>query len=95
MSIEPSRPREEASSALAAAIGPRAGSVSLRTRRAVQGAREELARIDSDDNGTPVSEMEKDVDIAAAQLRYFAGLALHAEGKTIPTGYDRVNLHGP
>ncbi len=58
---------------------------------AVQGAREELARIDSDDNGTPVSEMEKDVDIAAAQLRYFAGLALNAEGKTVPTGYDRVN----
>jgi betaine-aldehyde dehydrogenase len=59
---------------------------------AVQGAREELAQLDADDNGTPVSEMEKDVDIGAAQLRYFAGLALLTEGKTVPTGYDRVNF---
>jgi betaine-aldehyde dehydrogenase len=58
---------------------------------AVQEAKQELAQLDADDNGSPVSDMERDVDIAAAQLRYFAGLALSAEGKTVPTGYDRVN----
>ncbi|HEY2643069.1 MAG TPA: aldehyde dehydrogenase family protein [Galbitalea sp.] len=57
----------------------------------IEGAREELAQLDADDNGTPVSELEKDVDIGAAELRYFAGLALLTEGKTVPTGWGRVN----
>ena len=35
---------------------------------------DELAALDVMDNGSPIKEMRKDVDIAAAQLRYFAGL---------------------
>ena len=33
---------------------------------------DELAALDVMDNGSPIKEMRKDVDIAAAQLRYFA-----------------------
>ena len=35
---------------------------------------DELAALDVMDNGSPITEMRKDVGIASAQLRYFAGL---------------------
>lgn len=47
--------------------------------------REELSRLDSLDNGSPLHEMQNDVAIAAYQLRYFAGLALEVCGKTVPS----------
>jgi betaine-aldehyde dehydrogenase len=47
--------------------------------------RDELSQLDSLDNGSPLHEMERDIDIAAYQLRYFAGLALDVCGKTVPT----------
>jgi betaine-aldehyde dehydrogenase len=53
--------------------------------------REELARADTADNGSPYRDLLRDADIGAAELRYFAGLALQARGETIPTGYGRVN----
>ncbi len=43
------------------------------------------------DNGSPIREMRRDAGIAAAQLRYFAGLALHVRGETIPVAHDRLN----
>lgn len=52
---------------------------------------DELAALDVMDNGSPIKEMRKDVDIAAAQLRYFAGLVLQIRGETIPTGDGRLN----
>jgi len=52
---------------------------------------DELAALDVMDNGSPISEMRKDVDIASAQLRYFAGLVLQIRGETIPTGEGRLN----
>ena len=52
---------------------------------------DELAGLDVLDNGSPVTEMRKDVDIASAQLRYFAGLVLQLRGETIPTGNGRLN----
>jgi len=52
---------------------------------------DELAALDVLDNGSPIKEMRKDVDIAAAQLRYFAGLVLQARGETIPTGPGRLD----
>jgi acyl-CoA reductase-like NAD-dependent aldehyde dehydrogenase len=58
---------------------------------AVDRRREDLARADTADNGSPYRELLRDVDIGAAELRYFAGLALQARGETIPTGYGRVN----
>lgn len=53
--------------------------------------REELAQLDAQDNGSPVAELRKDVFIGAAELRYFAGLALQNKGETIPTGFGRLN----
>jgi betaine-aldehyde dehydrogenase len=52
---------------------------------------DELAALDVLDNGSPIKEMRKDVDIASAQLRYFAGLVLQVRGETIPTGHGRLN----
>ena len=53
--------------------------------------RDELAMLDVTDNGSPIREMRRDAGIAAAQLRYFAGLALEQRGETIPVGHERLN----
>jgi betaine-aldehyde dehydrogenase len=58
---------------------------------AVQEHGERLAALDVLDNGSPLHEMRKDVAAAVAQLRYFAGLALHARGETIPSAPGRLN----
>jgi len=58
---------------------------------AVGRRREELARADTSDNGSPYRDLLRDADIGAAELRYFAGLALQARGETIPPGHGRVN----
>lgn len=52
---------------------------------------EELALLDVIDNGSPIREMRNDSRIAAAQLRYFAGLALQVRGETIPGEHDRLD----
>ncbi|HVT69659.1 MAG TPA: aldehyde dehydrogenase family protein [Trebonia sp.] len=52
---------------------------------------EELARLDVQDNGSPIREMRGDSGVAAAQLRYFAGLVLQLRGHTIPTQFERLN----
>jgi acyl-CoA reductase-like NAD-dependent aldehyde dehydrogenase len=62
---------------------------------AVERNGEELARLDVADNGSPIREMRNDAAIAAAQLRYFAGLALELHGDTIPSGFDRLNYTVP
>jgi acyl-CoA reductase-like NAD-dependent aldehyde dehydrogenase len=46
---------------------------------------EELAVLDTLDNGTPLKVMRNDYKLAVEQLRYFAGLALQIRGDTIPT----------
>jgi betaine-aldehyde dehydrogenase len=55
----------------------------------------ELADIDVADNGSPIREMVNDAHIAVAQMRYFAGAAMHLRGETISTGHDRVNYTVP
>jgi acyl-CoA reductase-like NAD-dependent aldehyde dehydrogenase len=52
---------------------------------------EELAMLDVVENGSPIREMRGDAHSAAAQLRYFAGLALQLRGETIPGDSDRLN----
>ena len=52
---------------------------------------EELAMLDVVENGSPIREMRGDAQKAAAQLRYFAGLALALRGETVPGDSDRVN----
>ncbi len=45
---------------------------------------DELARLDSLDNGSPLHEMRNDIGLATSQLRYMAGLALEVRGRTMP-----------
>jgi betaine-aldehyde dehydrogenase len=45
---------------------------------------EELAWLDTLDNGSPIAVMRRDYLMAADQLRYFAGLALQLRGQTLP-----------
>jgi betaine-aldehyde dehydrogenase len=45
---------------------------------------EELAWLDTLDNGSPIAVMRNDYLMAADQLRYFAGLALQLRGQTLP-----------
>ena len=52
---------------------------------------DELARLDTIDNGSLLSEMRKDVAAAARRLRHYAGIALQLRGETLSTGADRVN----
>jgi len=53
--------------------------------------KEEIAQLDAADNGSPIRALRTDVEIGAAELRYFAGLALQARGETIPTTHGRLN----
>ena len=45
---------------------------------------DELAWLDTLDNGSPIAVMRNDYLMAAEQLRYFAGLALQLRGQTLP-----------
>lgn len=78
------------------ALGP-SGRAALveRVAEAVLGHAEELAALDVADNGSPIREMRRDAHIAAAQLRYFAGLALQLRGETIPGEFDRLDYTVP
>ncbi len=58
---------------------------------AVEADRERLAGLDVRDNGSPKRDMANDVTLGAAQLRYFAGLALQLRGETIPSGPDSLH----
>ncbi|HEY8611191.1 MAG TPA: aldehyde dehydrogenase family protein, partial [Roseomonas sp.] len=51
----------------------------------------ELALVDAVDGGNPISELIKDVGIAASGFDFFAGLATEAKGETIPMGDRRLN----
>ncbi len=74
----------------ALAPGERAAVVE-RIAGAVLEHAEELAGLDVADNGSPIREMRRDAHIAAAQLRYFAGLAFQLRGETVPGEFDRLN----
>jgi betaine-aldehyde dehydrogenase len=54
---------------------------------------EELAWIDTLDNGSPIAVMRNDYLMAVEQLRYFAGLALQLRGQTLPaSGPDALDF---
>jgi betaine-aldehyde dehydrogenase len=60
---------------------------------AIEADGEELAWLDTIDNGSPIRVMRSDYGIAVEQLRYFAGLALEIKGDTIPTSdHDSIDL---
>jgi betaine-aldehyde dehydrogenase len=74
-----------------AALEPlqRAGYL-FRFADAVQERGEELARLDSLDNGSPLHEMRNDVGAATGMMRYFAGLVLEIQGATVPSSHNRL-----
>ncbi len=51
----------------------------------------ELSYLDALDGGAPIREMARDVETAAYQLEYFAGLVLEIKGYTVPI--DTARLH--
>jgi betaine-aldehyde dehydrogenase len=53
---------------------------------------EELALIDAQNCGNPVTEMSSDALHAAAQVDFFAGLVTEIKGETIPMGGGVVNM---
>ncbi len=62
-----------------------------RLAEVIDGRAEELARIDTIDNGSLLTEMRKDAAAAARRLRHYAGIALQLRGETLSTGWDRVD----
>jgi aldehyde dehydrogenase (NAD+) len=52
---------------------------------------EELARLESADQGKPLSQAESDIEGAASYFEYYAGAADKLEGKSIPVGPDQVD----
>jgi betaine-aldehyde dehydrogenase len=60
------------------------GRMLLALADAVERNGDELAWIDTIDNGSPITVMRNDYLMAVEQLRYFAGLALQIRGETIP-----------
>ena len=69
-------------------IGPASCAIS---RTLLRRTSEEFAVLDTLDTGVPLTAMRRDVELAVQQMRYFAGLALHVRGETIPTD-DRDSI---
>lgn len=53
---------------------------------------EALALLDTVDSGNPIAGMRGDVAAAAAEVRYFAGLAGEAKGSTLPPQADLLTV---
>lgn len=59
--------------------------------RRLREAGKDLGAIDALDAGLPIREMANDVEMAASQIEYFAGLVREIKGETIPLGPDSLN----
>ena len=57
----------------------------------VRGAAEEFAFLDALNTGNPIAEMKRDAHAAAAQIDYFAGVALEAKGEVLPPSDGALN----
>lgn len=64
------------------------GSLMRRMAEALRQNATELALIDSLNCGSPVRNLLRDVETAARQIDFFAGLVTEAKGATIPAGAD-------
>ncbi len=56
---------------------------------AVESNKEEFARLESLDNGKPITEARIDMDLVVDHFRYFAGIARAHEGRTVDTDDSR------
>ena len=68
------------------------GRIVHRIGRLVQEHREELAAIESLDQGKPISQARSDMDGAARYFEYYAGAADKLEGTSVPVGPDQIDF---
>ena len=62
------------------------GRIMLRIAQAIRERAEELATLESRDNGKPLRQARTDVQVAARYFEFFAGIADKIMGNTIPLG---------
>jgi acyl-CoA reductase-like NAD-dependent aldehyde dehydrogenase len=62
------------------------GRIMLRTAQALRDSLEEVATLESRDNGKPLRQARTDVQVAARYFEFFAGVADKIMGNTIPLG---------
>ena len=62
------------------------GRIMLRIAQALRERAEELATLESRDNGKPLRQARTDVQVAARYFEFFAGIADKIMGETIPLG---------
>jgi aldehyde dehydrogenase (NAD+) len=62
------------------------GRIMMRIAQAIRDRAEELATLESQDNGKPLRQSRTDVQVAARYFEFFAGIADKIMGNTIPLG---------
>ena len=62
------------------------GRIMLRIAQAIRDRAEELATLESRDNGKPLRQARTDVQVAARYFEFFGGVADKIMGNTIPLG---------
>jgi aldehyde dehydrogenase (NAD+) len=62
------------------------GRIMQRIAQAIRGRAEELATLESRDNGKPLTQARTDVQVAARYFEFFGGVADKIMGQTIPIG---------
>jgi aldehyde dehydrogenase (NAD+) len=74
-------------------IGPgKRGLIVSRVGRLIRGHTEELAALESLDQGKPLSQARSDVVGAARYFEYYGGAADKIEGRSIPVGPEQVDF---
>ncbi|ELY61033.1 aldehyde dehydrogenase family protein [Natronococcus jeotgali] len=68
------------------------GRIVHRVADEIRDRAEELARIESRDQGKPLSQARSDVDDAIRYFEYYAGAADKLEGKSVPRGRANLDL---
>lgn len=73
------------------------GRVLTRIAEKIREQAEELARLETLDNGQPISQSRNDVEVAARYFEYYGGWADKVYGQTIPLGerYHSYTRHEP
>lgn len=67
------------------------GRLLFKAADALRAHAEELAYLDAVDAGLPIRMMTNDVEMAASQIEYFAGLVRETKGETLPMGAGSLN----
>jgi acyl-CoA reductase-like NAD-dependent aldehyde dehydrogenase len=75
-----------ASRAWGQALPAERGRIMIRIAQALRDRAEELATLESRDNGKPLRQARTDVQVAARYFEFFAGIADKIMGNTIPLG---------